>query len=313
MSAIHVSAEEMSSLYTTVYCVYAACMILVYDWLLCLGQEVRYIWNWDSGLTGTSLVYALSRYMLLIQTFLAVVTNYQMSDLSVQLQRLEFAIPNAQSQVRSAANVLCDDANERTIALSSITLVTRVSQLAAELLVVGMTWWYTYQSYRIRKDGIKLGKSISSLLIYNGSIYFLFLASLYVIDVIFSTASVPDSVVDADSLLELFYDPITSLLVCHFMLSLRRFDSSSTGAMTYSGAESQSREHTTSSGVLHFAAQPSDTLPHFIASFAQPVHFDSFWSETDADAMPVDEESEWREMDLVAVARKTQCGESPVP
>ncbi len=54
--------------------------------------------------------------------------------------------------------------------LSSVVFfVTRGSQLAAELLVVGITWWYTYQSYRIRK-GINLGKTISSLLLYNGEL-----------------------------------------------------------------------------------------------------------------------------------------------
>ena len=36
-----------------------------------------------------------------------------------------------------------------------------------ELLVIGITWWYTYQSYRIRK-GIDLGRTVSSLLVYNG-------------------------------------------------------------------------------------------------------------------------------------------------
>ena len=56
-------------------------MILVYDWILCFDDEVRFVWKSDSGVTGTSLVYLLSRYMLLIQTFLAVVTAYPMSDL----------------------------------------------------------------------------------------------------------------------------------------------------------------------------------------------------------------------------------------
>ena len=49
----------------------------------------------------------------------------------------------------------------------TVTLVIRVPQLASELLVVGITWWYTYESYRIRK-GTKLGNTISSLLFYNG-------------------------------------------------------------------------------------------------------------------------------------------------
>lgn len=84
---------------TTVYCVYAAggirifmhrgsyfidfalSALVVFDWLVCLGQEIALIWNWPNGrATGPTLVYAFSRYMLLIQTVLAVTTNYQMSD-----------------------------------------------------------------------------------------------------------------------------------------------------------------------------------------------------------------------------------------
>ena len=55
-------------------------------------------------------------------------------------------------------------------ALSPILLgpvISRASQLAAELLVVGITWWYTFRSYRIRK-GIDIGKTFGSLLLYNG-------------------------------------------------------------------------------------------------------------------------------------------------
>ncbi len=48
-----------------------------------------------------------------------------------------------------------------------VIVVTRGSQFAAELLAVGITWWYTYRSYRIRKE-VNLGKPISSLLVYNG-------------------------------------------------------------------------------------------------------------------------------------------------
>ena len=49
-------------------------------------------------------------------------------------------------------------------------LVSRASQLAAELLVVVITWWYTYQSYHVWKDSITIGRSLSSLLVYNGKV-----------------------------------------------------------------------------------------------------------------------------------------------
>lgn len=48
-----------------------------------------------------------------------------------------------------------------------VSVICRGSQLAAELLVIGVTWWYTYRSYRIRK-GIEIGNTISSFLLYNG-------------------------------------------------------------------------------------------------------------------------------------------------
>ncbi|PIL32856.1 hypothetical protein GSI_04973 [Ganoderma sinense ZZ0214-1] len=298
MSATDVSAEELESVYRTIYCVYAACMILIYDWILCLGDEVRFVWSSNSGVTGTSLVYLCSRYMLLIQTFLAVVTAYPMSDL----------LPNVGMD---------PDCNR------NLTLITRASQLAAELLVIIITWWYTFQSYRLRKHGIKGAKSISSVLVYNGEWFprssssHRFLATLYILDIIFNTATVSDNVLAADNLLVLFYDPITSILVCHFILSLRRFDSRSTAA-TYTGAESESREHTQSQSMLQFAAQPSDTLPSFIASFAQPVHTESLWSETDSldpDATVDGDHSakrRGRDIELGAVEGKMRGGESAI-
>ena len=73
---------------------------------------------------------------------------------------------------------------------------------------------------------------------------------------------------------------MTSILTCHFMLSLRQFDSAIVTATGVRG------EHAVSS-VLQFGAQPSDSLPGFIASFAHPVHLDSesdVFSEMDRDA-----------------------------
>ena len=38
----------------------------------------------------------------------------------------------------------------------------------SELLVLAITWWYTYQSYHIMEDSLKRGTSILTLLVYNG-------------------------------------------------------------------------------------------------------------------------------------------------
>lgn len=70
-----------------------------------------------------------------------------------------------------------------TDSIGSVEFVTRASQFLAELLVVGITWWYTYQSYRIRQ-GVELGKTVSSLLLYNGESRHVFVlpAEIYRLD-----------------------------------------------------------------------------------------------------------------------------------
>ncbi|KAI1782330.1 hypothetical protein LXA43DRAFT_957545, partial [Ganoderma leucocontextum] len=217
MSAIHLSAQALSYLYTSINCGTAVCALLVYDWLLCLSQEVRFIWNWRSGVTISSLLYVISRYMMLVYSFLSLATIHPMSDLSCRadvwaqtaievLCLITFSAfsalrayalsnrntwlaviivllalpPTAMRIIQSfyqAPENLPSPLNCSSSASLSPTLSIRViavlrgSQFAAELLVIGITWWYTYRSYRIQK-GVNLGKTISSLLVYNGSIYF---------------------------------------------------------------------------------------------------------------------------------------------
>lgn len=57
---------------------------------MCLDEEVAFIWKWRSrgGVTVPSLVYAFTRYGLLIEMLLAVGTNFPMSDLVRGLARV---------------------------------------------------------------------------------------------------------------------------------------------------------------------------------------------------------------------------------
>ncbi|KAM5536834.1 hypothetical protein V8D89_009552 [Ganoderma adspersum] len=258
--------------------------LLVYDWFLCLDQEITFIWNWNSKITSTSLVCRAVIWTQLVATILGTMACSAFSGIRA------YALSNRNVWLTAIIILLALPPTAMRIRLE-LSFPYPLYQIAAELLVIIITWWYTYQSYRIRKGGLKLGESISSLLIYNGES---FLGTLYMLDIIFSAASVPDAVVEADGYLSEFFDPVSSILVCRFMLALRRFDSS-TGSTTHLGPSSESRirDHGTASTVLQFAAQPSDSLPAFIVSFAQPVHVDSSL----LGAGP-DDEYEWREMDV---------------
>ena len=90
---------------------------------------------------------------------------------------------------------------------------------------------------------------------------------------------------------------IVSILICRFILTLRRFDigpnaeASSSGPQarwlhaTSSGLQRQLRGNmaSTPSCVVQFGAQQSETLPAFIAPFQYPVHVDDFELEAEMD------------------------------
>ncbi|TBU40927.1 hypothetical protein BD309DRAFT_312836 [Dichomitus squalens] len=44
----------------------ALAALLYYDWILCLGSEISLVWNGHNRRTWASLVYALSRYPILV-------------------------------------------------------------------------------------------------------------------------------------------------------------------------------------------------------------------------------------------------------
>ena len=92
---------------------------------------------------------------------------------------------------------------------------------------------------------------------------------------------------------------ITSILVCRFMLSLRQFESA-ISSVTISMPGSRTQEHMASM-MLEFGAQPSDSLPGFIASFAHPVHTDLALSDMELNEIDEDlDVSQQREADVVA-------------
>ncbi len=83
------------------------------------------------------------------------------------------------------------------------------------------------------------------------------------------------------------------------MLSLRQFDAMVASGATNSGIGTQGQEHTYSVPVLQFAAQASDSLPSFLASFAHPVHVELVLEDSGV-ALIDDVPDLGRELDAVA-------------
>ncbi|KAM5543369.1 hypothetical protein V8D89_002954, partial [Ganoderma adspersum] len=70
---------EYSDRFTSINCSNALLTILFYDWLLCLDQEVTCIWKARGGLNAGSLVYALSRFPMMLSGVLSTATAFPLS------------------------------------------------------------------------------------------------------------------------------------------------------------------------------------------------------------------------------------------
>ncbi|PIL32857.1 hypothetical protein GSI_04974 [Ganoderma sinense ZZ0214-1] len=79
MASIGSMADVLSSLFTTTYCTNTALTILFYDWLLCLDQEIACVWKAGDIFNAGSLVYALSRFPLMLGMIFTTATIFPLS------------------------------------------------------------------------------------------------------------------------------------------------------------------------------------------------------------------------------------------
>ncbi|KAM5545129.1 hypothetical protein V8D89_001240, partial [Ganoderma adspersum] len=79
MASIASMGEVLSSLTTTTYCTNTSFTILFYDWLLCLNQEIACVWKAGGIFNAASLVYALSRFPLMLGMIFTTATIFPLS------------------------------------------------------------------------------------------------------------------------------------------------------------------------------------------------------------------------------------------
>ncbi|TBU40311.1 hypothetical protein BD309DRAFT_967754 [Dichomitus squalens] len=138
---------------------------------------------------------------------------------------------------------------------------SRACTLAADAIVVFVTWWNTYKSYKIQQEA-EIGPSLARVMLWNGSLYFIVLAGLSIVHIALTALEI-DAIFIDDSYANPFIYPISSILVCHFLLNLRQVDVD---------PASESHSQSMSADDLRFAAVSAGTLPRFIASLGEPVH-----------------------------------------
>ncbi|KAM5545121.1 hypothetical protein V8D89_001232 [Ganoderma adspersum] len=297
MASMSSMAEALSSLFTSIHCSNASLVIMLYDWLVCLDQEVACIWKPSGGLNAGSLVYALSRFPVMMSVVFSTAT---ISPLSIPVSNLlslfsvfrvyavsgQKVMPTLVVSLLSTVTIITAlIINGRftkveilpspfncsgVITLSSqwvfrsrrITMISRISLVAAETIVIAVTW--RNRIYGLGRDS-RGGETLGIILLRDGSLYFFILALLNVLHIILTALSV-DEVTNKASYVTLFTDPcawlrISTVLTCRFILNLRQVDKSRMSSTMPSG------------GDVEFAARGSrSTLPRFMVSFGEPLH-----------------------------------------
>ncbi|OCH93583.1 hypothetical protein OBBRIDRAFT_790107 [Obba rivulosa] len=111
---------------------------------------------------------------------------------------------------------LCEDGRTLSVAANTrFAIGTRVCVLAADVLILVMTWLKTYA---VKRDAHrnKIKAPLATLLLKDGTIYFLMLLSLDILNIAgWSTNVFIDTV-------GLFLTPLSSVIISHFLLDLRR-------------------------------------------------------------------------------------------
>ncbi|KAI0740622.1 hypothetical protein C8Q76DRAFT_198231 [Earliella scabrosa] len=123
---------------------------------------------------------------------------------------------------------------------------------------------------------LKFRSSMRNVIFYDGSLYFVVLAILNVLQIVFYHIRLKSPfVITAD--ITLFANPIASILVSHFLLNLRRVNHRSPTQTTPSFVNSQL-------AMPMPALAEIRTMPSFVASFRGPVCSASDHPDSDEDS-----------------------------
>ncbi|KAM5545128.1 hypothetical protein V8D89_001239, partial [Ganoderma adspersum] len=257
--------------FTTMYCNNASTAILLYDWLLCIDQEVAFIWKAAGGLNAGSLVYALSRFPFMMGLVINTATIFPLSisilTLSVMPHSCRFAVWAADSFVLLSLLSVGMFSAFRVYAVSGRKVIpTLVVSILSAVPIIDSLMVY---SGFTRAESLPSPFNCSGVTRLSSEWTFSMQALLNMLQITLTAVSL-DMIGNKSSYVTIFIDPISSILTCRFILNLRQVDHTRMPSTMSLGRDVQ------------FAAQGSGiTLPRFVASFGEPLHTASSRSESE--------------------------------
>ncbi|THG97992.1 hypothetical protein EW026_g4106 [Hermanssonia centrifuga] len=222
-------AAEFHTDFVLALVVYATSALVVYEYIITIHQEVTMVWlrKWSI----TTWMFMVNRYLMISLMVWGVApasAKYDTtqetalffqdpvlgtfcgwtSDLSANVN---FEYVNRISMIRTAILLLI---RHRTVALGS-----RLAIIIADIIVLALTWCKTFRNWR---DSIQLGikSPWSSILLRDGTIYFVALLAMNVAQVMVKTVPSLQDYSPSDSVIEV----LNPILICRFLLNLRQLD-----------------------------------------------------------------------------------------
>ncbi|KAL1944236.1 hypothetical protein VTO73DRAFT_3421 [Trametes versicolor] len=141
------------------------------------------------------------------------------------------------------------------MSLGRLLIATRASVIVNDILVIALTWWKTYGIRKLVAQA-NMKVSLSTLLLRDGTIYFLLLFTMSIFHIVFSLT-------ERFTFTLTLEEPLTAILVSRFLLNLREAD----GSRSLNDLD-------TMISFPSFARHPNDSdesTPHFVTSFIAPL------------------------------------------
>ncbi|KAL7280949.1 hypothetical protein ACG7TL_005898 [Trametes sanguinea] len=129
-----------------------------------------------------------------------------------------------------------------------LTIASRTCLIAADVIVLLVTWTSTFGTIRIADAALKGRPSFVRLLVRDGTIYFIILLILNTLHLTFTMLSITNDALSPVSYFTTFTEPITAVLVSRFLLNLQEVNQ-------YNQRSSLSTVSLTQSVTLDFASR----------------------------------------------------------
>ncbi|OSD04337.1 hypothetical protein PYCCODRAFT_1466298 [Trametes coccinea BRFM310] len=265
------------------HCDIAAFALIFYEYIITINREVAFIWN--RKLTGATILFVLNRYLALLKYPIYIVGLHckAINILAMLLELLPYFVWFSFSTLRVyaisrqnwrmallvavpgcmplASNVYLYTQSSTAnyplpigcIWLNSIPVNIDKSAIVTDVVVLIVTWWQTYSLRRLAAQ-TSMQVSLATLLVRDGTIYFLVL-------LVMNTCHIAFSLTGRFTYTITFEEPLTTILISRFLLNLREA-STSTGQSSLDMSEPS---------FVRRIPQEEEGTPNAVASFITPL------------------------------------------